>query len=314
MSAGHGHADVRTGAGRHAKPLAWTLALTGSFLLIEIAAGIWTHSLALLADAGHMFTDVAGLAMALTAIRFAAKPATASKTYGYYRVEILAALANALALLFISLYILYEAYRRFLAPPDVLAGPMLAVAVVGLLVNAVGVWLLRGGSAESLNVKGAYFEVLSDALGSVGVIVGALVVLLTGWQLADPVIAAGIGLFILPRTWGLLTQAVNILLEAAPAHLDVEAIERAMREVSGVTEVHDLHIWTLTSGRYAMSGHARVSQGSDVARVLRDLERLLHERFDVHHTTIQVEPTSLMQISDRPPERRDTPEQERPPL
>ena len=262
-----------TGAGRHAKALQWTLVLTASFLLVEVVAGIWTGSLALLADAGHMLTDVGGLAMALVAIRFAEKPATPEKTYGYYRVEILAALANAVALLVISIVILYEAYRRFLEPPDVLGKPMLVVAAAGLIVNLVGVWLLRRGSGESLNLKGAYFEVLSDTLGSAGVLVAALIVVTTGWRLADPVIGAGIGLFILPRTWMLLRQAVNILLEGTPPHVNLSEVETAMTEVPGVQRVHDLHVWTLTSGKYAMSGHAIVNDLADGNRLLRRAAR-----------------------------------------
>lgn len=300
MSTGHTlDAPPRSAAGRHAKRLAWTLALTGSFLAIEVAAGLWTRSLALLADAGHMVTDVAGLAMALVAIWFAAKPPTPAKTYGYYRVEILAALVNAVVLLVISVFILYEAYRRFLSPPDVLGAPMLVVGAAGLVVNVAGIWLLRAGSAESLNVKGAYFEVLSDALGSIGVMVGAVLVLTTGWRLADPLIAAAIGLFIVPRTWGLLRQAVNILLEATPPHLDIGDIQNAMALIPGVVEVHDLHVWTLTSGKYAMSGHVRVADDAKGAETLRALQTLLHARFDVHHTTIQVEVAPLVQIERR---------------
>jgi cobalt-zinc-cadmium efflux system protein len=246
-----------------------------------------------------MLTDVAGLAMALVAIRFAAKPPTPAKTYGYYRVEILAALANAVVLLVISVFILYEAYRRFLSPPDVLGVPMLVVGAAGLIVNVAGIWLLRAGSAESLNVKGAYFEVLSDALGSIGVIMGAVLVLTTGWRQADPLIAAAIGLFIVPRTWGLLRQAVNILLEGTPPHLDVGEIQNAMALVPGVVEVHDLHVWTLTSGKYAMSGHVRVADEANGTEALRALQTLLHERFDVHHTTIQVEVAPLVQIEKR---------------
>jgi cobalt-zinc-cadmium efflux system protein len=294
----HDHRPANpTGAGRHAKALQWTLVLTASFLLVEVVAGIWTGSLALLADAGHMLTDVGGLAMALVAIRFAEKPATPEKTYGYYRVEILAALANAVALLVISVVILYEAYRRFLEPPDVLGKPMLVVAAAGLIVNLVGVWLLRRGSGESLNLKGAYFEVLSDTLGSAGVLVAALIVVTTGWRFADPVIGAGIGLFILPRTWMLLRQAVNILLEGTPPHVNLSEVETAMTEVPGVQRVHDLHVWTLTSGKYAMSGHAVVNDLADGNRLLRELHERLHRQFDVDHTTIQLESTPLVRIT-----------------
>jgi cobalt-zinc-cadmium efflux system protein len=300
LTTSHAHQRATaTSAGRHTRALTWTLLLTGGFLVVEVVAGFWTGSLALLADAGHMLTDVGGLALALFAIWFAAKPPTPVKTYGYYRVEILAALANAVLLLGVSGWILYEAYRRVLAPPPVLAGPMLGVALTGLVINLVGMKLLQSGSRESLNLKGAYLEVLSDALGSIGVIVAALIVLTTGWQLADPLIGAGIGLFIIPRTWGLLTRAVNVLLEGTPPHVDLAEVERAMAGVAGVQQVHDLHVWTLTSGKEAMSGHVVVEHLADGDRIIRDLHTLLHDRFGVEHTTIQIESRPLVQIVNR---------------
>ncbi len=290
---------------RHTGRLTWTLVMTGTFLLVEVAAGVWTGSLALLADAGHMLTDVGGLALALFAIWFASKPATAAKSYGYYRVEILAALANSVLLLGVAMFILYEAYRRLREPPEVLGAPMLIVAVIGLAVNAVGMWLLRRGAGESLNVRGAYMEVVSDALGSIGVLVAGVVIITTGWRPADPLIGAAIGLFIVPRTWGLIRQSVDILLEATPAHMDLSEIASAMREVAGVRQVHDLHVWTLTSGKYAMSGHVLVENVAASDRILRELHALLHGRFDIDHTTIQVETEPLVQITtgqlDRPP-------------
>ena len=288
---------ARTATSRHVKPLAWTLVLTSSFMVVEVIAGLWTGSLALLADAGHMLTDVGGLAMAIFAISFAKKPPTPEKTYGYYRVEILAALANAIALLIISIAILYEAYRRFLEPPEVLGKPMLVVAAAGLLVNLIGIWLLHRGSGESLNLKGAYFEVLSDALGSAGVLLAGLIVVTTGWRLADPIIGAGIGLFIVPRTWILLRQAVDVLLEGTPPHVDVSDVERDMMEVPGVRRVHDLHVWTLTSGKYAMSGHAVVDDLAAGDRILGELHGRLHKKFDIDHTTIQLESAPLVQIT-----------------
>jgi cobalt-zinc-cadmium efflux system protein len=267
--------------------------------VIEVAGAFWTGSLALLADAGHMLTDVGGLGLALFATWLAARPPTPEKTYGYYRVEVLAAFVNALVLLAVSAFILYEAYQRFLAPPAVLGGPMLAVAVAGLLANVAGMWLLHAGASESLNIKGAYLEVLSDALGSVGVVVAAVIVLTTGWHLADPLIGAGIGLFIIPRTWGLLRQAVNILLEAVPPHVNLVEVESAMAGVPGVRQVHDLHIWTITSGKHAMSGHVVVEDLAAGDQVLRDLHALLHERFGIEHTTIQIESNPLVQIAAR---------------
>jgi len=273
------------------------LGLTVGFLLVEVAGALWTGSLALLADAGHMLTDAGGLSLALFAAWLAARPPTPEKTYGYYRVEILAALVNAVVLLAMSAFILYEAYRRFLSPPPVLGGPMLAVAVVGLGVNLAGMWLLHRGAGESLNLKGAYLEVLSDALGSIGVIVAALIVLTAGWYLADPLIGAGIGLFILPRTWGLLRRAVNILLEGTPPHIDVTDVETAMTRVPGVRRVHDLHVWTLTSGKEAMSAHVVVDEIAAGDLIIRALHEMLHERFGIEHTTIQIESVPLVQIA-----------------
>ena len=291
----------RTASGRHVRPLVWTLALTGAFLVVETAAGLWTGSLALLADAAHMLTDVGGLAMAIFAIWLAGKPPTRTKTYGYYRVEILAALTNAVLLLVVSVFILFEAYRRFVDPPDVLGKPMLAVAAIGLAVNGIGAWLLRRGAADSLNVKGAYFEVISDALGSLGVLLAAVILIVTGWRRADPLIGAAIGLFIIPRTWTLLRQATDILLEATPSHIDIDEVERVIRAIAGVLDVHDLHIWTLTSAKYAMSGHVRVADLSAGNEILRRLHDLLHGRFGIEHTTVQLESESLIEIPSRPP-------------
>ncbi|NGX97571.1 MAG: cation transporter, partial [Candidatus Afipia apatlaquensis] len=206
----HGGGSTGTAAAKHANRLRWALALTGTYMIAEVVGALVTGSLALLADAAHMLTDVGGLALALLAIRFAAREATPQLTYGYLRTEVLSALTNAVVLLLLTVYILYEAYQRFLAPPEILSGPMLIVAAIGLVVNLISMRLLAGGSAESLNVKGAYLEVLGDMLGSVGVIVAALIIMWTGWRLADPIMGAGIGLFIVPRTWTLLKQVTHI--------------------------------------------------------------------------------------------------------
>lgn len=291
-----GRGTTGTSAGRHARSLRNVLALTGAYMVVEAVAGWWTGSLALLADAGHMLTDVAGLALALLAIWFARRPPTPDKTYGYYRVEILAALVNSIVLLGVSILILVEAYRRLRAPEPIMAMPMLAVAVVGLGVNVLGMVMLRAGSRESLNVRGAYLEVMSDALGSVGAIAAALVVLGTGWSRADAVVGGVIGLFIVPRTWRLLSQAVNVLLEGVPPHLSVVEIEQAMLAVADVREVHDLHVWTLTSGRDAMSAHVFVSAPGESDRILRALHEVLHTRFGIEHTTIQMETQALVRI------------------
>jgi cobalt-zinc-cadmium efflux system protein len=272
-----------------------TFALTLVYFIVELIGGLLTNSLALLADAAHMLTDVGGLALALFATWIAKKPATPQKTYGYYRVEILAALANAVVLFLISFYILYEAYRRFEEPPEVASVPMLLIAVIGLAINVVGIWNLHHGAKESLNVHGAYLEVVSDALGSVGVIVAAVIMLMTGWYYADPIFSVMIGLFILPRTWALLTQAANVLLEATPAHINVAAVEEAMLKVDGVAAVHDLHIWTITSGMEALSVHVALTDNCDprdADGVLEQLVALLNDKFGIDHSTIQIEKSS----------------------
>ncbi|HLE63302.1 MAG TPA: cation diffusion facilitator family transporter [Pyrinomonadaceae bacterium] len=272
-----------------------TFALTFSYFLVEVVGGILTNSLALLADAAHMLTDVFGLGLALFAIWIAQKPATPEKTYGYYRFEILAALANAVVLFFISFYILYEAYYRFRSPPEVASLPMIMIAVVGLGVNLAGMWILRSGAKESLNVQGAFLEVVSDALGSVGVIIAGIIMLATGWYYADPIFSVAIGLFILPRTWKLLTQAVNVLLEGTPAHINLAAVEEMMLEVDGVEKVHDLHVWTITSGIEALSTHIVLADNCDpnnADRVLEQLTALLKEKFGIDHSTIQIEKSS----------------------
>ena len=299
----HDHAPSigGTATGRHLSRLIWTLGLTGSFLVVEVIGGLWTGSLALLADAGHMLTDVGGLLLGLLAAWFATKPPTAANTYGYYRMEILAALANGMVLFGVAGIILYEAYRRLWSPPEILAGPMLGIAVLGLGVNLAAMWLLHGGAGESLNLRGAYLEVLGDALASVGVIVAAILIRTTGFVLADPIISAAIGLFILPRTWGLMRQAVHILMEGVPPHLNPAEIEAAMRTAHGIRAVHDLHVWTLTSGRDALSAHVLVEDLADGQHVLGDLRTLLHERFAIDHVTIQLESdrSPLVQVTPR---------------
>ncbi|MDH7799749.1 MULTISPECIES: cation diffusion facilitator family transporter [unclassified Beijerinckia] len=294
MAGGHSHGAIPlTAAGQHKNQLRWALALTTSFMVVEVIGGLWTGSLALLADAAHMLTDAGGLALALIAIRFAERPATPQRTYGYVRAEVLSAMANAVVLLVLSIYILYEAYQRFLNPPDILGGPMLVVAVAGLAVNLISMRLLAGASSESLNVKGAYFEVLSDMLGSLGVIIAALFVMLTGWKLADPIIGAGIGLFIVPRTWILLKQAVHILLEGTPPEVDMALLEKTLLDIKGVTVVHDLHVWTLTSGLDAMTCHLVVEDMNQARPILIAANEAMDEKFGLTHTTIQIEDQSL---------------------
>ena len=300
----HDHAPWKPGtaAGRHLGRLAWTLALTASFVLVEVVGGLWTGSLALLADAGHMLADVGGLSLSLLAVWFARRPPSLRNTYGYLRLEILAALANGVVLLVVAGAILVEAYRRLQAPVEILTGPMLAIALVGLGVNVIGIALLRRGASESLNVRGAYLEVLADALGSTAVILAALAIRATRATWIDPAASAAIGLFILPRTWGLLGQAVHVLLEGVPPHLDLREIETAIRASHGVRAVHDLHVWTVTSGREALSAHVHVDDLTDGRHVLGDLQQLLRERFGIEHATIQLEADEpLLQIGGAAP-------------
>jgi cobalt-zinc-cadmium efflux system protein len=279
-----------TAGARHSHRLRAAFALTGGFLIVEAAAGFATGSLALLADAAHMLVDTGALALSLLAVRFAGRPATPAKTYGYYRAEILAALVNGVVLCLVALGILVKAWERMWAPPAVPGLPVLVVAALGLAVNLAGMWLLHRGAGESLTVRSAYLELMGDAASSVAVIVAAAVILHTGWYLADPVASAVVAALILPRTWGLLSRAVNVLMEGAPPHLDVGEIEAAMAGVRGIRRVHDLHVWTLTSGREAMSAH--VVAEPDVAG-----DQLL-EALHVDHTTIQVETEpGLIQIT-----------------
>ncbi len=284
-----GHAHNHSAAGKNKKRVAIVLALTTAYLVAEVIGGLLTHSLALLADAGHMLTDVAGLILALFAIRFAERPATPERTYGYYRIEILAALVNAVVLIGISLYILYEAYERFRNPPEIQSGGMLAVALVGLVINIAGIYLLKSASEESLNMKGAYFEVLSDMLTSIGVIAAGIIMLTTGWYYADPIISAGIGVFILPRTWMLLRDAVGVLLEGTPHDVNLAALRESIRTVEGVADVHDLHVWSLTSGINAMSVHAVLADHSLHDEVLAAVQKKVTSEFKIAHATVQVE-------------------------
>jgi cobalt-zinc-cadmium efflux system protein len=300
MSAGHGHAHghghALAGPGgraaeRHRRALTTAFALVTLFFLVQLVAGIVTSSLALLSDAGHMATDALGLGMALAAIQFASRRgADRFRTFGLYRLEILAALANAALLFGVAAYVLYEAVTRLGEPPEIASAPVLVIGVAGLAVNIVCFLLLRGGSTESLNVRGAYLEVVSDALGSVGVIVGAVVMATTGWRWVDPVVGAAIGLFILPRAWRLGAEALRVLVQAAPAGIDPDAVRRELAAIPGVTDVHDLHIWTLTSDMEVASAHLVVATVDDSHDVLDRARDVLAARHGIDHATLQVEP------------------------
>ncbi len=257
--------------------------------MAEVVGGLLTGSLALLADAGHMLSDNLSLGLALFAAWLAGRPATPERSFGYQRAEILAALFNGVTLVAISIWIFIEAYSRLREPPEVLGGWMLAVAALGLLVNAVGALILSRSEGENLNVQGALRHVIADALGSVGAIVAALVIVLTGWRYADPLVSVAIGLLILASSWSLLRDSTNILLEATPRSIDAEEVGRRMAAAEGVVEVHDLHIWTITSGFPALSAHVLVSQSEDCHARRRDLEKLLAHEYGISHTTLQVD-------------------------
>ena len=284
------HTHIQSGASKNRSRLRGALVLTAAYCLTEVVAGWLTGSLALLADAGHLLTDVAGLSLALFAIHMAERPPTPERTYGYYRTEILAALANAIVLIAISIWVLFEAYDRFRHPHPIASLPMLVVALLGLLVNGGSIWLLRGSATESLNLTGAYFEVLSDAISSIGVMAAAAIVWLTGWVYADPLVSAGIGLFILPRTVKLITDAVGVLLEGTPSDVNISEVRAAIAAMDGVTDVHDLHVWALTSGVNALSVHVVASGVEELGDLLARVGQCATARFHISHVTVQIEP------------------------
>jgi cobalt-zinc-cadmium efflux system protein len=267
--------------------------LLGALMAVEAATALATGSLALLSDAGHMFTDVLGIGMALAAITAARRTASdPQRTFGLYRLEVLAALANAVLLSGVAVYVLVEAVRRLDDPPAVSTGPVLVVAMLGLLANIVAFALLRSGAKDNINLRGAYLEILGDLLGSLGVIIAAGVIALTDWWWVDPLVAVGIGLFILPRTWRLGRAAVRILVQAAPEHLDVPAVQSRLCAVPGVSDVHDLHVWTLTSGMEVASAHLTIRPDAEVGAVLAAARTALTDEFQIEHATLQVEPAT----------------------
>jgi cobalt-zinc-cadmium efflux system protein len=283
----HDHAP--SAAGAHRGRLTAVFAVTLVILVVELVGAALSGSLALLADAGHVLADGAGVGLALLAIRFAARPASPQRTFGYYRLEILAAVVNAVLLFGVAGFVLVEAWRRLTEPPAVASGLMLAVAAVGLVANAVSMWLLRDGQRHSLNLRGAYLEVWGDLLGSVAVLAAAAVIALTGFRAADPIASAVIAVAILPRTWRLLREAVDVLLEAAPKGVDLAEVRRHLIETPGVTDVHDLHAWTITSGLPVLSVHVVLERDADAGQVLDGLGACLAGHFDIEHSTFQLE-------------------------
>lgn len=287
MGAGHDHG---TGDIQHEKPLWWAFGLTSAFLVAEVIGGLLTNSLALLSDAAHMGTDVIALAISLVAVRLSRKPPDARRTYGYARMEAIGAMVNGGLLFVVAGYILWEAMGRFRNPPSVASTGMLVIATIGLVINLISIRLLKAGSGTSLNVKGAYLEVWSDMLGSVGVIIGALVIKFTGWAVADPIIAVLIGLWVLPRTWTLLREAMQVLMQGVPAGMELEEVRQMMLSHSDVVAVHNLHVWALGSKEPVLTAHVVLREEATNAEGVRMwLAAALEERFNVHHATLQIE-------------------------
>ncbi len=266
-------------------------------MLAEIIGGIWTNSLALLADAGHMFSDVAALSLSFFAIWFAGRKAPPHHTYGYHRIEILAAVVNGAMLVAISILIFLEAFKRFSHPEEVQGPWMMAIAAGGLLVNLVSLWILQSGRHDNLNLRGAWLHVLMDAVGSVGAIVAGLLISLFGWYLADPIVSMLIGSLVIYSAWHLLSEAVSVLMESAPRGIDVDAVREAILDVPQVTSVHDLHIWTITSGFDSLSAHVVIEDGAKHQDALAALRDRLHQQFGIDHITIQLEPSDFVERS-----------------
>lgn len=294
MSAGHDHgtSDIR-----FERPLWWALGLTSTFLIAEVIGGLLTNSLALLSDAAHMMTDVIALGISLIAVRMSRKPADAKRTYGYARMEALGAIVNGGLLFVVAGYVLYEAVGRFQHPPEVASTGMMVIAALGLVVNLISMRLLKAGTGTSLNIKGAYLEVWSDMLGSVGVLLAAVLIMFTGWTIADPILAVLIGLWVLPRTWVLLKEAGHVLMQGVPHGTDIDAIRKALSSHPGVTGVHDLHVWALGSKQPVLTAHVVVEDATaDIEAVRIALAQKLEADFDIHHATLQVERTRCDEV------------------
>ncbi|MCH8320039.1 MAG: cation transporter [Acidobacteria bacterium] len=282
-------AELAVGRRQGTRSLRIALLITAIFMLVEFVGGLWTNSLALLADAGHMLTDAAALSLSLFAVGFILRPATSEKTYGYFRVEILAALINGSALLVIAFFILYEAYQRFVQPEAIKSLEMLVIAAVGLVANLICAWILHQCEANSLNIRGAFLHVVGDVLGSLGAILASLVILFWKAYWADPAVSILVSFLILYSAWKLVKDAVLVLLEGTPAHVNLMAMKQALCKVAGVDSVHDLHVWTLTSGVHAMTCHAVVAQENSRRQILGQLIAVSREQFNILHATIQIE-------------------------
>lgn len=286
MGTEHNHASLK---GNKERALSLALILTLAFLIAEVIGGILTGSLALLSDAAHMLTDVTALAIALVAIQIGKRPADQMRTFGYYRFEILAAAFNTILLFLVAIYILYEAYQRFYHPPEILSTGMLIIASIGLIVNLVSMKLLSSGRDKSLNMKSAYLEVWSDMLGSVGVIIAALMIRYTGWVWVDSAIAALIGLWVLPRTWVLLKESINVLLEGVPKGINLAELRKCVLKIEGVVDIHELHVWAIASDKISLTAHVIIDKNYDCENVLPHIRKLLAAQFGISHTTLQDE-------------------------
>lgn len=285
---GHSH-NCHSHNNRTNKRLGIILGLTGIFMIAEFIGGVYTNSLALTADAGHMLSDVGALALSYFSIWISNKPASSEKTYGYFRTEILAAFINGIALVAIALFIIYEAFIRMFMPPEVKAPIMITIAIGGLIVNLIGAFLLHKDSKENLNIQGAFLHIIGDLLGSIGAIIAGIIILRWHFYLADPIISIVIALLILYSSINLINEAVNVLLEAAPSHLNVETIKTALLEIPDVKGVYDLHVWSISSKKIALSVHI-ITEFLDNKNILSNISNMLKEKFDIHHSTIQIEP------------------------
>lgn len=287
MSHHHSHSHVERSGKRR---LIQAISITGSWFVIELAGGLYSNSLALIADAAHMLTDLGALGLSLFALLISTRPATDEKTYGYLRAEILAALANGIFLVLIGLYIFYEAYHRLLEPPEVKSIPMMFVAATGLLANLVTAALLYRSRNESLNLRGAFLHVLMDTIGSIGAITAGFLIWWRQWYIADAVVSVIVGTLVLYSSWKLVSESVDILLEATPRHLNISDILQDLGNVRGVVSIHDLHVWSISTRMAAMSCHAVLKEGENAGAVLSELSRVMREKYEISHTTIQIEP------------------------
>ncbi|MBX7102606.1 MAG: cation diffusion facilitator family transporter [Gemmataceae bacterium] len=287
----HSHEHGRPSSSK--RRLTLTLLLSGGYMIAEVVGGLITNSLALLADAGHMLADVAALGLTLFAVWIAERPPTSKRTFGYYRAEILAALFNGATLIAISISIFIEAYHRLWQPPEIRGGLMMGIACGGLIVNILGLWILGTGRGENLNLHGAWLHVLTDALGSVGAILAAILIWAFGWLWADPMTSILIGMLVIFSSWRLLAESVSVLMESAPSGIDVDEVRSVIRAVPGVSSVHDLHVWSITSGMNSLSAHVVAEDDPPQAILLSQIGAVLHERFGIDHVTIQIEPTDF---------------------